>query len=225
MASKPCLSRLSVLGGDGRPATLLESWLSPHGWATAYSVDTSGLDLITPPLPALIVIDGAASRATRTGWVTYIRALDGPAASTPILLVSTTPAEPEPGISAMLPAPLEREATLALIAQWCGPLDDHGFRSLDDPHYRLVRMGGRALADGLIGRFADQLEEALAYLDAPEADSPVPHQIAGAAGLMGYRDIGSVWRAIDAGERVDHDTVRRQTLAAIAEIRRRLSAN
>ena len=79
MLSEPMSSRLAILGGDPGFATLLEHWLSPLGWAIAYSADTSGLASSSPP-PALIIMDDAASRAAGGGWVTHVRALDGPLA-------------------------------------------------------------------------------------------------------------------------------------------------
>jgi hypothetical protein len=94
---------------------------------------------------------------------------------------------------------------------------------MSNPHYRLMRLSGRDVADDLLCRFADQLESAMDYLDHPDRASPIPHQLSGLAGMIGYDALSRDWRAIDEGEAVDHKQVRFRMAKAIQQIRAKIS--
>lgn len=210
--------------GNKALKSLLDDWLSDHGWWSLSCADPADIETVAGDAPpALIIIDEISTRPVWRDWVARLRTVDGPLAGTPILLVTADENMVGHGISAILPVPLAREATLAILENWAGALNDHDFRTLDNPHYRLVRLGGRDVANGLIARFADQLEQARAWLDTPELEPRLPHQIAGLAGMLGYADISESWRAIDGGDSFDSAAVRAQIDAVIARIQGRFS--
>jgi hypothetical protein len=221
MRERSVMSCLAVLGSAGFSVSQLATWLEPHGWRCIVAQDIDDPTIARTGSIALFLLDG--TDPSHAAQVKRIRAAQLPLGATPILLVSDVPALPE-GVSAILAAQFERSATLATIEQWAGPLDDHGFRSLDNPAYRLVRLGGRAVADRLLDRFADQLTQALAWLDAPDSASGLPHQIAGLAGMVGFDRLSAQWRAIDAGESPDLNVARALTAEVITLIRRTASA-
>jgi len=218
-----CASNCFAFFGNKALKSLLDDWLPEHGWRGLSCADPAELEAMADAQPALIIIDERSTRPAWRDWVARLRTLDGPLASTPILLVAEDEGLVGHGISGVLPLPLVREAALAIIENWAGALDDHDFRTLDNPHYRLVRLGGRDVANGLIARFAEQLEQARAWLDMPEQEPRLPHQIAGLAGMLGYADISESWRAIDGGDSFDSAAVRAQIDAVIARIKGRFS--
>ncbi|MBN8831780.1 MAG: hypothetical protein J0G94_14435 [Sphingomonadales bacterium] len=216
MTERDAMTCLAMLGSAKSLQGQLKAWLEPHGWACIAADDVTDPAIAAEGMIALFLLDSADP--SYAGHVLRIRAAPLPLGATPILLVRDAPAPPE-GVSAIVPAPLDRASTLAVIEQWAGPLRDHGFRSPDNPAYRLVRLGGRAVADRLLARFAEQLTEALAWLDAPDPESRLPHQIAGVAGMIGFERLSAHWRAIDAGDAADPEAARAHTQAVIARIR------
>jgi len=202
----------------------IDGWLGPHGWLCVGATTMSELDIAEGQLIALFLLDGAAGADDCAAQVQAIRALNGPASGTPILLAGVDGTVPS-GVSALLPVPLVRDSALATLEHWVGPLADHGFRDLANPYYRLMRLGGRTTADGLLSSFADQLRDALAWLDAPDPASPLPHQIAGLAGMVGFQSLSEHWRAIDIGDSADPEATRALTEAVIANIEDRISTS
>ena len=212
-------SRLVCLGGDNALNIQLSGWLERFGWVIS-RIGEPDLPPSDPDRPiALFVIDEATAPENKLRWVAHIRALEGGPGSTPILLAGGEGALLSKGMSALLPVPLDRDASLAIIANWCGPIADHGFRQLANPIYRLVRLAGRQAADGLLDRFADQLANALDYLDNPDPSSRIAHHIAGLAGMLGFEELSLIWRGIDSGDSIDLSVARARTSAAFAAIR------
>lgn len=213
------MSDLIILSANKALGDQLSDWVSPHGWRSTVLPDASPIYSLGEIVPALFIVDHDEGGGRWQRWVADIRDRTGPVAGTPILLMADAATPLAPGVSAILPVPLDRETALATIRCWAGPLDDHGFRDLANPHYRLVRLGGRTVADGLIARFIDHLDRALAWLDDPVPGSPVPHQVAGLAGMIGYDEISRIWRAIDAGDSFDAAALRARIDAAIDRMR------
>ncbi len=213
-----------IISDDKHLKILLNDWLSIHGWQVDAISQFDRFQIITGDEPVMILLDSRIGAKNWTECVVRIRALDGPAAAVPIILLAAEEARSTAGLAGCLLLPLDREKTLAMIEQWCGPLDDHDFRSLSNPHYRLTRLSGRAIADDLLARFADQLDAAMDYLDHPDQGASIPHQIAGLAGMIGYDALGQKWRAIDDGDAVDHDVLRREMAETIQQIRTKISA-
>lgn len=211
-------STLVVVGRNGEIKNQLDKWLSQDGWHCVQA--DALLHRATNPdeSVALFVLDGSEGDAQCEAWISTIRAQDNPNAGAPILLVSQNAANII-GASALIIAPMEREATLSTIANWAGELTDHSFRDLDNPHYRLLRLGGRDVANEMLARLADSLDQALDYLEAPDRTSPLPHQIAGFSGMLGYHELSRHWRAIDGGDSADLEAAKAETRAVLRQIR------
>jgi CheY-like chemotaxis protein len=218
-------SQVLVIGHDKALKMLLDDWLSVFGWTCVQWDMSQDFGKISHSAKALILLDGRMDARAWRNMVAHIRGSENVIAGAPIVLLCDTEIEPENGVSGCLTLPLSRERLMDTVAHWCGSLHDHAFRSLANPHYRLVRLSGQTVADELILSFADHLEEALTYLDERNPDPRVPHQIAGLAGMIGYDDLSRAWRALDAGETVDRNAIRLQTAVIAEQIKNRFISN
>jgi hypothetical protein len=217
-------SQILIVGNDNDLKFMLNDWLSIHGWSVDRLSSFDRFQIIAAETLAIVLIDSRVGAEAWTNSVAKIRDLDGPVAGVPMILLDAETPRTMAGVSDFLELPLDRIKTLAMIEQWCGPLEDHGFRSLSNPHYRLTRLSGRTVADDLLGRFADQLEGAMDYLDHPDRTSSIPHQLTGLAGMIGYDALSRDWRAIDDGKAVDYEPIRFRMTEAIEQIRAKIFA-
>lgn len=212
-------SRAILRSEDPIVLDLIPDWLVPLGWSC------DRIDAEFNPLPlaeaaAFLLLDTRVATVEGRNWVTAVRNLPPPGSSLPILLIADPGAPDVLGCSGRIDLPLHRESALARIAQWTGPLDDHGFRDLHSPRYRLVRLAGQTVADRLMLSFAGQLDAALGQLDQGQDMGKIAHQIAGMAGAMGYAELSRTWAMIERGESADMATARAETMAVSKTVRR-----
>lgn len=214
-----------ILHADTALCVFFRQWLEPLGW----TVDCRNLEddfALTEgdQPPALILMDADIGADRRATFVTGLRALPGPVAGTPLLLIAA-PGEPgQTGIAGRIATPLRQDEATVAIERWAGPVADHGFRDLSAPHYRMVRLAGRESADRLLRSFADQVEAALMQMDEGGDIRRAAHNIAGLAGTLGYGDLSRLWSGVERAGHGDADpaAARTATRAVIDELNRLL---
>jgi hypothetical protein len=228
MIATPAASHQSLvllLGGDGAPGNRVEDWLGPLGWICAVvagPADLSGIvadqgDLV----PALALLDGRGiDAAAAAEWIAAIRSLPGLAAGTPVLLLDDAAAPGRTGVAARIDMPFDPVSARPVIEHWAGPLADHGFRSGETPHYRLVRLAGRVQAEALMRGFAEQLEEVLASAARGEALRSAAHRLAGVAGIIGFGELTPLWSAVDREDSGDATAALKGSRTVLDRIRR-----
>ncbi|MCE7796648.1 Hpt domain-containing protein [Sphingobium sufflavum] len=194
-------------------------WLEPHGWVCDFRDTDEELRLSPDDAPAIVLMDAAIDGDRLAGHLAAIRATAGPAAGTPVLLLAPPGHAGVKGVSGRIDTPPDRERAIALIAHWTGPLDDHGFRDLSAPHYRLVRLAGQESAARLLLSFAGHAEAALARMDAGEDVKRAAHDLAGLAGTLGFGALSAAWSAIERDESDDPDAARAATRATIQSLK------
>ncbi|HEX7820432.1 MAG TPA: hypothetical protein VF463_07415 [Sphingobium sp.] len=190
-------------------------WLEPLGWTCDCRGAGDDFMLAADDCPALIMMDAALEAKLRTAFLSTLRAMPGPVAGTPVLLLADADAPGQNGAQGRIGLPLRREHALGVIEHWAGPLEDHIFRDLSSPHYRLVRLAGRTSADRLLLSFANHVEAALGRLDGTQDIARAAHDIAGLAGTLGYGELSRLWSAVERGESVDPAEARTATHAVL----------
>lgn len=164
--------------------------------------------------PDLLMIDGASEGPTITSIVEKIRAMPGPLASIPVLVVADAePANSTKGVDAWIVRGEDRRRWLAIIEAWGSPVPLEGVRRLADAF-------GAAALRPLVHGFREQLIEAIEAID-DKAFETRAHRLAGLAGTLGFADVGAAWLRLSRGDHLaKHDAIRtaRLALAAIDRI-------
>ena len=156
--------------------------------------------------PDLLVVHGAAS------LVAAVRALDGPTARVPVVVVAAAGVE---GADEHLREIGPAEAGV-LARRWTPqPLPD-----LDRLAAALGAEEIRRLASGL----RDQLVVALKGLDDDGGDPALAHRVAGFAGMLGLGALGQRWNAVSHGARDGIPALRIDTRRAIAALDRAVAS-
>ncbi len=207
-----------VLSDDRTICVLLDQWFEPAGWRFDCIAPDDDLSRHADGL-ALVIIDRAVDAMVRTEFVAKIRAMPGPIAGTPLLLLCDPDSPAQAGVAGRIERPLQRDDVAEAMEIWAGPLEDHLFRTPSNPLYRLVRLAGRTSAGRLFASFADHAESALASLDRGEDVKRTAHNIAGLAGTMGFADVSRLWSAIERDESADLEEARIATRAVLEDVR------
>jgi CheY-like chemotaxis protein len=143
-----------------------------------------------------------------------IRSSGGPAAFVPILAFTAIPREKAldrvsaAGMDGHVAKPFTPAALVAAVESW---------RPGDKPHpsAALVDIFGKAEIATLLGRFREQLVEALAADEDAPARRSRAHKIAGISGTLGFADVSRTWLAISEGQESAGDEARSAARKAI----------
>jgi len=201
----------------------IDDWLAPLGWIAANAARPDAISGLQfgDRTPALVLLDGRMAAGEEKGarWIAAVRALSGLAAGTPILLMADGAAPMCAGVAGRIDLPLDPVAARPVLEQWAGPLADHGFRDVGNPHYRLIRLAGRAQADALVKGFAEHLEDALACAGRGDPLGGIAHRIAGLSGLVGFGELTPLWSLLDRDESADPASALHASRAVLEAIR------
>jgi CheY-like chemotaxis protein len=127
-----------------------------------------------------------------------IRAGDGPASVVPIIaFTALRRAEAavrmrETRMDGYVAKPFTPEALTSAVEPW---RPDGEYKAAE----RLSAIFGAAEIDGLLGRFRDQLDEALDVAEDGDARRLRAHKIAGIAGTLGFPEVSRTWMAVAEG--------------------------
>ncbi|WP_127689365.1 hypothetical protein [Sphingobium algorifonticola] len=150
-------------------------------------------------VPAVLLIDSRTS-SDIAATVRAIRAVPGPSATLPIVLLTPHMDDAGQGCNAVLHLPLAAERMLDVVSEWAGPLEDAAFRSFDNPLYRLIRIVGRRRASAMLMRCLDSLRRALTQIAEGAPPKPIAHDTAGICGMLGFEALGVAWSAVEYDE-------------------------
>lgn len=172
-------------------------FVEPFGWSCQRAADADLARISLAEAPAIVLVDQRIDGAgTLMGEV---RQMPAPVNGTPILTVGGEE-RGAIGSGGQLDLPLDREALLALLRQWAGPIDDHASRA--EPwafRYRLLRLLGLDNADAMLARLRANLGEAVERAEA-EGSATSAHRLAGLAGICGFAEVSQAWSRVDQNE-------------------------
>lgn len=191
---------LYLLSADETCRRQIVRWMADFPWSCHQAKDAAQLLTdMSDSAPAIVLLDSRAL-SDIAATVRAIRTLSGPAATLPIVLLTPQADEAGQGCNAVLHLPLARDRLLEVVSEWTGPLADEAFRSLDNPHYRLIRVVGQRRASAMLARCIDTLRGALTQIAEGAPQKPIAHDAAGLCGIMGFEALGTAWSAVEYDE-------------------------
>ncbi len=194
------LNTVYLLSADEACYRQIALWIADFRWSCRHGKDAEQLLTdMSGSVPAMALIDSRGlSDIAKT--VRAIRNLPGSCATLPIVLLTSNPDDAGQGCNAVLRMPLAQDRLLEAMSEWAGPLEDEAFRSLDNPHYRLIRIVGRRRASAMLARCIDTLRRALMQIAEGAPAKPIAHDAAGLCGMMGFEALGTAWSAVEYDE-------------------------
>ncbi|MCW1427478.1 Hpt domain-containing protein [Novosphingobium sp. JCM 18896] len=171
--------------------------MKPFGWSCQQAADAAGARVALAEAPAIVLVDQCIDGAA--ALMAEVRQMPAPVNGTPILTVGGE-ARGAVGSGGQLGLPVDREALLALLRQWAGPLEDHAARA--EPwhfRYRLLRLLGLDNTDVMLARLRANLREAVDQAEA-EGTATSAHRLAGLAGICGFAEVSQAWSRVDQNE-------------------------
>lgn len=117
------------------------------------------------------------------------------------------------GMDGYIGKPFTAPELLAAVEPW---------RPSARPHdsARLAALFGEAEILAMLGRFRDQLADALTAPDGPGERRSRAHRVAGIAGTLGFPEVSRIWLAVSEGEDSQWEAARVVARKALAELGR-----
>jgi CheY-like chemotaxis protein len=173
--------------------------LRAAGWTVDGAVDgPAALAALRDGAYALVLMDIQMPGMDGFDATQAIRASDGPAAAVPIVAFTALRRAESigrmwaVGMDGHVAKPFTPESLVAAVEPWRPSVDHH-------PAERLAALFGAAEIASLLGRFRDQLSEALVAADEEEERRARAHKIAGIAGTLGFPEVSRTWLAVSEG--------------------------
>lgn len=199
--------------------SMAAAMLTEAGWRVDTAEDgPSALIAVTQRSYAVILMDIQMAGMNGFDTAMSIRAGNGVAAVVPILaFTALTRSEAETrlqssGMDGYIAKPFSASDLVAAVEPW---------RPLTAPYSaaRLAALFGEAEIDAMLGRFRQQLAEALTAPDSRAERRTRAHRVAGIAGTLGFPEVSATWLAVAEGEDSQWETARvaaRRALTALS---------
>jgi CheY-like chemotaxis protein len=172
--------------------------LRAAGWSVDGAADgPAALAALRDGAYALVLMDIQMPGMDGFDATQAIRASDGPGAAVPIVAFTALRRAESigrmwaVGMDGHIAKPFTPDSLVAAVEPW-RPAERH-------PVERLATLFGAAEIASLLGRFRDQLSEALVAADEADERRARAHKIAGIAGTLGFPEVSRTWLAVSEG--------------------------